>query len=209
VLICVVIADSQQKVLLLVLAAVIGGAVSLLVNLVTQVLLPRLRRWNLTRKVSIITDPPHDGNARFRIVNGGYWTIGDAILYLQLDFEEADTLPPTPDLQVHIAPGRFAPLSGDQLCWSVSPNPMKVNILAKERQPFSPCKILPGGILIPAEGGWPPAVVRVLLRHRVYTGRLRLVSADTDARNFRVRIDPNSHDTPCTITPTVESFDDT
>lgn len=200
--------SSEQKIWFLVLAAVVGGAVSLLVNLVVQVWLPRLRRWNLTRKVSIIADPPHDGNARFRVVNGGYWTIADAILYLQLDFREGDTLPPTADLQVHIAPGRFAPLSGDQLCWSVRPNPMKVDILAKERQPFSPCKILPGGILIPAEGGWPPAVARVLLRFRVYTGHLRLVSADTDARTFRIRIDPTTPDTPCTITPTGERFDD-
>jgi len=193
--------DSEQKVWLLIVAAVVGGGVSLLVNLVMLVLLPRLRRWNLTRKLSIVTDPPHEGNARFRVVNGGYWTISDAILYIQLDFEESDTLPATPDLRLWIAPGRFVPMSGDQLCWSVSPNPMKVDILAKERQPFSPCKIVPGGILIPAEGGWPPAIARVLLKRRVYTGQLTFVSADTDARIFRVRIDPNSQLSPCTITP--------
>lgn len=132
--------DSEEKIWLLLLAAVLGGFVSLLVNLVIQVLLPRFRRWNLTRRLSIITDPPHDGNARFRAVNGGYWTIADAILYLQLDFKEADTLPATPDLNLYIEPGRFAPLSGDQLCWSVTPNPMKVDILAKEQQPFSPLR---------------------------------------------------------------------
>ena len=193
--------DSAEKIWLLVLGAVVAGLVSLLVNLVVQVLLPRLRRRNLTRKLSVIAEPPHDGNARFRVVNGGYWTIADAMLYLQLDFEEADTLPPTPDLRVWIAPGRFVPMSGDQLCWSVSPNPMKVDILAKERQQFSPFKILPGGILIPAERGWPPEIARVLLKRRVYTGQLRFVSADTDARIFRVRINPDSQHSPCTITP--------
>ncbi|PYK28990.1 MAG: hypothetical protein DME59_00900 [Verrucomicrobia bacterium] len=70
-----------------------------------------------------------------------------------------------------------------------------------KRQPFSPFKILPAGILIPAERGWPPEIARVLLKRRVYTGQLRFVSADTDARIFRVRIDPDSKNSPCTITP--------
>jgi hypothetical protein len=45
-------------------------------------------------------------------------------------------------------------------------------------------------------------------RRRRYTGRLKLVSADTDARYFNVVLDPYSEAEPCTITPS-KIFDDT
>jgi len=151
-----------------------------------------------------VDDPPHNGNRRFRVVNGGFWSVNEATLYLTLDIQEQDTVP-AEGLKVHIAPGRFVPLSGEPLCWSsqprTTPNPMKITILAKECQPFSPCQIRPDGILIPSEEGWPPAATaRVLLRRRRYTGVLKIVSADTNARFFQIRIDPET--TPlCVITP--------
>src|SRR5438128_1685409 len=117
--------------------AVTGGIMSLLVSLLFHVALPRVRRWNLTRRISIIADTPHHGHARFRVTNGGYWTINDAVLYLHLNLQEQDTMnSPCPGRAAHIYPGHFVPLNGDQLCWSVrSPtvNPMKVAIFAKER----------------------------------------------------------------------------
>jgi len=179
---------------------------SLIVNLLFTVILPRMRRRSLTRHISIVTDPPHAGHARFRVVNGGYWTINNATLYLDLDFQERDTmLPPYTGRTAHIQPTRFVPLRGDQLCWSVrspTPNPMSVSIFAKERQPFSPCHIGPTVITIPSEEGWShEAIVRVFLRPQLYTGRLTLVSADTDARYFSIVIDPSSASTPCTIEP--------
>ena len=83
---------------------------------------------------------------------------------------------------------------------------MKVAILAKEEQPFSICRVTPDWILIPSEEGWPKLplpspTARVFLRRRVYTGRLRFVSADTDAREFLVRIDPENARSPCTVSP--------
>jgi hypothetical protein len=191
-------------------AALVAAVASLLINLLVAVILPRLRRRNLTRKIRITRDQPHDGNARFSVKNGGFWTVADAMLYLYLEIHEQDVLHQQ-GIQTHIAPGRFVPFrdSGEQLCWSVTPNPMKVDILAKENQPFSPCHIDHNYILIPSESGWggpvphgfPPSVARVILARRVYVGRLTLVSADTDARRFNVRIDPESIAAPCVITP--------
>jgi hypothetical protein len=183
--------------------AAAGTFTSLLVTLITVLTLPRLRRWNLTKQVSIVTDPPHNGHARLRVVNGGYWTVADAMLYLHLDIKEEDVLQPPPGLQAHIQPNSFVPLpeSGEQLCWSVTPNPMKVAILAKERQPFSPCKITAEYIMIPSESGWPPNTVRVFLQPHEYSGTLLLVSADTDGRKFRVHLNPNSVTAPFTVTP--------
>jgi hypothetical protein len=191
---------SKGKLWMLLAAGAIGGLVSLLVNIFTNVYLPTIRRRRLTKQIAIGTDPPHDGHARHRAINGGFWTINEAILYLQLDFVEADTLQPPQGINVYIRPGSFVPLSQEQLCWSVFPNPMKVSVLAKEEQPFSPCKIRQDGILIPSERGWPSGIARVFLRRQPYTGRLKIVSADTDARWFQVRIDPDNTDNPCTIT---------
>jgi hypothetical protein len=199
--------DFEQKLYVALWGAIAGGLMSLMVNLLFGIAFPRFRRWSLTRQISIVTDPPHGGHARFRVVNGGYWTIQDATLYIDLDFQEKDTMhPPYTGGTAHIEPTRFVPLRGDQLCWSVrspTPNPMKVAIFAKERQPFSPCYIEPTFITIPSEDGWSHgATRRVFLRPKRYTGTLKLVSADTDARYFSIVIDPSSASTPCTVEPT-------
>jgi hypothetical protein len=195
--------DFEQKIQLAIWGALAGGFVSVLVNLLFTVLAPRLRRWNLTRHVSILPDPTHGGHARFRVINGGYWTISEAMLYLSLDASPEDVLPVPNGWRAHIEPHRFVPVSGDQMCWSVRnpvPNPMKVSIYAKERQPFSLCHIENDRITIPSEEGWPPVGhARVLLRRRRYTGVLKLVSADTNGCYFGVTIDPNAQLIPATI----------
>jgi hypothetical protein len=145
--------EFEQKVWIALWGVLAGGFMSLLITVLSLVALPRLRRWNLTRRISIATDPPHLDHVRLRVVNGGFWTINDAMLYLHLDIQEQDALSPPAGLAAYIAPGQFVPFadSGEQLCWSVSPNPIKVAILAKERQPFSPCRITADYILIPSE----------------------------------------------------------
>jgi len=189
--------------------AITGGFMGLLVSLISDIALPRIRRWNLTREISILRDLPHEGFARFRVVNNGFWTINDAMLYIALDICKEDTVlghfacnPSDLRFIAHIEPHRFVPLTGDQLCWNVrdpKPNPMKVSILAKERQPFSLCHI-GQCITIPSEEGWPPSNhARVFLQRKTYKGWLKFVSADTDARYFRIEINPDSADCPCTI----------
>jgi hypothetical protein len=188
--------------------AIVAGFVSLLVYLVTNEFFPRIRRFRLTQEIHIVSDPPHYGNVRFRVVNNGHWTIHDAVLYLELIITADDTLEPAFGYSAWITPKNFVPLSHEQLCWSVLPNPMKVSIFAKEKQPFSPCKIQPDKIVIPTETGWPtpdttePGVrARVFLKRHKYQGSITLVSDDTYARHFKLSIDPDSTAAPCTITP--------
>jgi hypothetical protein len=198
--------DFQQKIIAAIWGAIAGGLMSLIVNLIFNVIVPRMRRWKLTRRVSIWTDPPSGGHTRFRIVNDGFWTINDATLYITLDVQSADVIAPPNGNRAHIHPHNFVPITGDQLCWSVrhpTINPMRVPIYAKERQPFSPCLITPNWISIPSEEGWPPDnYARVFLRRRRYTGTVKLVSADTNARCFKIIIDPDCAANPCTIEPT-------
>src|ERR1022692_3262328 len=119
-------------------AAIWGAITGALMSMLITLALPFLRRCIMTWRISILTDQPHDGFARFRVVNCGFWTINDAMLYLALEFKKEDVIPASffPRCRSHIEPDRFVPLNGDQICWNVrspNPNPMKVMILAKER----------------------------------------------------------------------------
>lgn len=114
--------------------------------------------------------------------------------------------PPTGQ-DAFIKPGQFVPVESQQLCWSVrSPavNPMRVDIFAKERQPLSPCAIDNDLITLPSEEGWTfpsdrPRIARVFLRRRRYSGVLKIISADTDARFFGLEINPENSRDPLTI----------
>jgi hypothetical protein len=176
--------DFTIKLWLAVWGAAAGGIVSLLVNL----FLPWLKRWRLTRALAIEIDLPHGSNARLRVFNGGYWTVKEAIVYMALYFSPDDVVPRPSDRGAFISPDWFAPMEGEQLCWSVRypiPNPIKVDIFAKERQPICPCFIEANRIVIPSEElGLPGGKLRVFLRRRKYRGNLKLVSASTDARYF-------------------------
>jgi hypothetical protein len=195
-------AEFGEKVWLAFWAASVGGCVSLVINWVFHVVLPRIRRLKLTRKLSLIVDPKHGEHVRLRVINEGFWTMEDTTLYLALEFNLAAVLP-EPGLKAHITVENFVPLSGDQLCWSVRApgiTPIKVPIYAGERQPFSLCRIESDRIVIPSEEGWPPNYARVFLRPGSYIGNLRIVSKDTTARLFHVRIDPQLPE-GCAITP--------
>jgi hypothetical protein len=195
--------DFQTKIELAVWGAMAGGVVSLVVSLLVNLFLPWLRRLRLTRALSIEVDPAHGPIARLRVTNGGYWTVKDAIVYIAIDFSRDDVMPPTPGSSAFITPDHFVPLEGDQLCWSVrspTPNPIKVDIFAKERQPICPCIIEADYIVVPSEEqGLAEGKRRVFLRRRRYDGRLKLVSADTDARYFSITIDPYSDVQPLRV----------
>jgi hypothetical protein len=189
-------------------AAAGGGA-----SLVLYFLQPIIMRWSLTRQISVYPEEIHGSHKRCRVCNRGYWTVAQAMIYIALDYDlENDIITPPKGEDAFVNPNHRIPLRGDQLCWSVrSPtvNPMKVDIFAKERQPFSPCDIRGDCVMIPSEEGWEfpkdgsPRKARVFLRRRrqPYTGFLKIVSADTDACFFRISIDPDKEPRPIEIAP--------
>ncbi|MCX7409451.1 MAG: hypothetical protein NTZ32_15350 [Planctomycetales bacterium] len=187
--------------------AIAGGLVSLVANMVLNTMIPRIRRWNLTRKIRVYAEPTHGMHARLRVVNGGYWTLGNSMCYISIEATADDVLPPPNGEQAFVTPGEFIPLEEMQLCWSVwSPtiNPMKVDIYAKERQPLSPCAFGENYVMIPSEHGWlipnsGSRIARVFLRRKRYTAVLKFVSADSNARCFRLMIDPDNTVMPLTI----------
>ena len=149
--------DLQSKLQLALWGAAAGGVVSIVVNLFLSAFVPRASRWNLTRHLRVYAEAPHGTYARCRVFNGGYWTIGQAMAYLSLEYTKEDVIDPPPDNEAFIRPDCFIPLSEDQLCWSVrapDKNPMKVDIFAKEKQPLALCTIDGQIISIPSEEGW-------------------------------------------------------
>jgi hypothetical protein len=187
--------------------AIAGGFASFIVNLVFNIAMPRIRRWNLTRKMCVYPEETHGLHSRLRVFNGGYWTLGNSICYISIDATAEDVLPPPQGENAFVKPNESVPLKEEQLCWAVwypTVNPMKVDIYAKERQPLSPCLFGPNYIMIPSEDGWlnckdRPRIARVFLRKKRYTAVLKVVSEDTDARCFQLTIDPENVAMPLKI----------
>jgi hypothetical protein len=201
--------DFATKVFIATWAAIAGGLVSFITTLILGTLAPRIKRSNLTRRIKVYVEAIHGQHIRCRVYNGGYWTIGQAILYISVEFDSADILPPPAGQDAFIRPDHAVGLTGDQLVWSVrSPevNPMKVDIYAKERQPFSPYGLHGDMIMIPSEHGWDfpkegVRIARVFLKKKTYFGALKIVSADTNARYFNIEIQPDDVDKPIVISP--------
>ncbi len=201
--------DYSVKLQLAIWGAVSGGVVSLIVNLFLQSFMPWIKRWRLTRCINVYPEVTHGEHTRCRVYNGGYWTMGNAIAYITLNVGRDDVIQPPRGQDAFIRPDQFVPLESQQLCWSVrspSANPLKVDIFAKERQPLAPCALGPDFIVIPSEEGWVfptdrPRIARVFLRRKKYDGVLKIVSADTDARFFRLEIDPGDPESPLRIIP--------
>ena len=206
--------DLHTKLLVALWGAVFGGVTGGLINLLLSVLLPRIKRCNLTKGIEVYSIEPQGNVTRCRVYNGGYWTITQAVIYITLDFDpQNEVVDPPNNHDAFIKPGDNIPLEGDQLCWSVrwpTVNPMKVDIYAKERQPFSLCDIIDNKIMIPSEEGWDipktgPRRARTFLLRKTYYGALKVVSADTDARFFHITIKPDNNYASVEITPVCKS----
>jgi hypothetical protein len=202
--------DLHTKLLIALLAAIFGGIIGGLVNFV---LLPRYKRCSLTKGIEVYQIEPQGNVIRFRVYNRGYWTIAQAVIYITLDSKNDDVVSPPNNHDAFIKPGDNIPLEGDQLCWSVrwpKVNPMKVDIYAKERQPFSLCDVVDDKIMIPSEEGWDmqkagPRRARIFLRRKKYCGAIKIVTADTDARFFHITIKPDNNSASVEITPVCKS----
>lgn len=166
------------------------------------------KRRHLTRNLKVYSDLPHGNHFRCRVFNGGRWTVRNAAIYITLDCTKDDTCKPPGDVhKAIIRPDHFVPLEEGQLCWSArSPDamyPTKTDIYAKECQGFSPCAFTDPKdmLIISSEEGWPrfandPHKARVFLRPKPYTGYLKIVSEDTDAKCYEITIDPANTTSP-------------
>ncbi len=201
-----------------VIAAIVGFFGGIVASLLGNVVLPWIKRFNLSRNLNVYSELAQKGRVRCRVHNQGRWPIEGAMIYLSLYAAKDDVLPPPKDRDAFIKPEDFVPIAWQQLCWSVaSPtrNPIAVDILAQERQPFSPFIIKEEHIEVPSEEGWfrkieedeegqkkkVHSIRRCFLRKRKYKGLLKVVSKDTGARYFPFEFDPEEARKPMVLSP--------
>jgi hypothetical protein len=101
---------------------------------------------------------------------------------------------------IFIEPAKPMPPLEDRTCWSLTTNPVSLDVCAGESQAFELCAMAPNGdwVAIPSECGY--EVPRMVLRgDRVYTGYIKVVSSDTWAKSFKFRIDATSPTSKVTV----------
>ena len=176
-----------------------AGLVSLVVSvcgtMLTHICLPLFKRWRLRSQLKVEVAENHGLHARLRVTNEGSWTVCNATAYLTLDTTRTDILSPTQH-DAYISPRDFARIEEQQLHWAVHPNPMRLDICAKERTMLSPCRIHNDYIEILSEN---PAKARAFVTRRRYQGFVKIVSGDIDAVIFDLTIDPENTEVPFSV----------
>jgi hypothetical protein len=86
------------------LGAVTGGLMSFCVFRFMNAALPRLRRWNLTRKLTVRPGLAHIGNITCEVHNGGFWTMEDAVGYALIEYDQQDVVTGPAEYEAHVTP---------------------------------------------------------------------------------------------------------
>lgn len=186
-----------------------------------QLAIPYHRRKKLTKRVQLKVLPSLGAQVRIAIKNNCHWPIKDAIVYFQLDVKADDLSSCRLAELIHEIPfvqrDAFVPITGNLLVWAIrwpTINPMVASIYAGEEKGLALCEIRRdvNWIVFPSEEGWgfskgigdlPKELQNVLhedkhrsvtaiVKLKEITGKLILVSADTEQREWRFRVDPSA-----------------
>lgn len=172
-----------------------------------------IKRKRLTNKLRVVVEyyagnDNGGGRPSCRVCNDGQWTIHNATPYITLQIKKGDIIKP-PDGNLAFMMPDTELIEDQQLCWSVRPNPLKVDIYAGEKQHISLCGITENHIMLPSEEGWVSSItnsserkhVRAYLERKKYDGQIKIVSDDTNAKSFKFTIDPDNKTCPLSLTP--------
>ena len=128
-----------------------------------------------------------------RVCNGYVVPLTNCWAYLTLDYKLTDILkPPDGGFSAHIHPEAPLVFREDRLCWSVHPdNPPAIDIYAGEKQSLLLGCLSPNRDWIGIYSETCNRPYRVFLRGgaKCYEGTLKIISKDTIAKEFHVRID--------------------
>lgn len=200
-----------------IIGALAGGLMSLLVN--------EVRDWwrikRTTKGISLGAEKRAGSRVTARVKNGSKHCIHTAVAYISLDHDRDDVLTPPKHFLAFISPAHPKKLEEDRLCWAVAaplPNPPSVDIFPGERQVLDIADFgeNSGWVEIPSEVGWSSGQTeaetkredikrlssRVFLRAgKRYQGTIKIVSASTRRRVFKVEIDPSNASEPLRVLP--------
>ena len=183
--------------------ALAGALMSLVVNFWID--------WNKRRglRKNLMFEPQEKRGCRVtaRIHNGYVLPLSNVYAYISVEHGPSDVLHPPLGYRAYIVPGDHK-FEEDRLCWSMAGNPPHVDIYAGEKQSLEVLEIAPSGewIQIPSESGWGTGggISRVFLRMNRYNATIKIVSKETEAKEFKLQIDPFDNTTPLKM-PTAET----
>jgi hypothetical protein len=174
------------------IAAACGALAGFAVNISAE----RYRLWQLNRNMNLEVQPRVGSRVTARIYNGYIFPLSCVYAYITVNHEQSDVLEPPPPAKAYVRPNHLCQVIEDRLCWSVEKNPASVDIYAKERQALDVANIDPHRewVEIPSESGWGSVgqTSRVFLKFKKYRATIKIVSKDTEAKEFQVLIDPDN-----------------
>jgi len=183
-----------------ILSAAIGAVMALAANWLAF----RIKHLLLKLKLCLEPQPLVGDRVTARVFNGYIFPLNSVYAYISIDHQESDVLDPPAGAEAYVTKsGHLCVVREDRLCWSVASNPASVDIYAKERQSLDVVEFdrMHNWIQIPSESGWGTAggKSRVFLKWKKYGATIKIISKDTDAKEFPVEIDPNNGTTPLAL----------
>jgi len=178
--------------------AIAGALMSLVVNFWSD----WKRRKGLLRNLKLDPQPKSQCRITARVHNGYVLPLSHVYAYISVEYEPSDVMNPPCGYEAFIKPNE-PKFEEDRLCWSMAGNPAYVDIYAGEKQALDVVEIDPSGnwIQIPSESGWGVGggTARVFLKTKKYNASIKIVSKETEAKEFPLEIDPFNKATPLSL----------
>ncbi len=177
----------------IIISLISGGAAGAVFSFTVNCWMAAWTRKQLHAKLTIGDPVLHAGSLTLRIRNGYVIPLTNCWAYLTLDdYQPTDIIqPPNASWQAFITPQAPLMVREDRLCWSLSPIKPIADIYAGERQSLLLAAVPPNRDWIGIYSETLMSPFRVFLRGgaKCYDGTLKVVSKDTMAKEFRIRID--------------------
>jgi|ERR1700722_3392609 len=192
-------------------SAVVGGAFGAIAGLASKLFLAAWQRQRLYSKLQVYVRPLHSNNGILRAVNGYVLPLTSCWAYMSLDYQNSDIVSPPGAFGVHINRERPLDLHEDRLCWSAlfhGRHSPVVDIYSHEHQALTVFKYHKEGNCIGIASESMFEIYRVFLKaDKVYRGTLKIVSKETKAKVFQIKIDMQNQAQPLSIRPISCWFD--
>jgi hypothetical protein len=198
-----------------------GAAAGAAAGFVVNLLAGRWRLWRLHQSLRFEPQSRTGTRGTARIYNSYIYPLNRVYAYISIEHDISDVLVPPAPFDAYVTPDHLCEGREDRLCWSTtapSPTPPVVDIYAGERQALDIVNFHPDWIEIPSESGWATSQdaaqvrqlrdagsndsirkSRVFLRVRRYNATIKIISKDTKAKEFAVKIDPDSQAAPVAL----------
>lgn len=196
------------------LGAVAGAFTGALLSFWLNTVQDWLKIRRVSSKIRLVPESRVGSRVTARVVNDSNYTVRNAIAYVSVCHDLEEVMAPPLHFTAHINPDHLKLLKEDRLCWSAtSPvrSPVSIDIYSGESQCLDIADFgsQTAWIELPSEAGYSSSQTsteaqgsgaissRIFLRaNRIYSVEIRIVTADTRSRTFRIEIDASNREQP-------------